>query len=216
MDKADHTRLTPEAIARIEHARKQLHGILEFAEFKQHVNERSPTGGGIGIAEYAALLGAHQTAEKYFSVMAYEYFLIVSLANVFEEDLVRVAGIAAEEFRSDPDVLTGMHQRWLVRVAGRDAIETTESERAPPNFWEDLSREFTELDAADVNAETDEAGCWKLSGGPVDDREKSAISIRLRYLAWRAVLVLGGRSECRSRCLVRCRRRDKPAVFAEN
>lgn len=127
MDKADHPRLSSEAIDRIEHARTQLHGSLKCAESKQHLIERTQMGARIGIADYEAVLAAPDRAAKfYLSVMAYEYFLIDSSVSALEDDLVNLEEISAAEFHVDPAVFAGIRQHWLARASGRGKINAAE------------------------------------------------------------------------------------------
>jgi hypothetical protein len=202
MDKTDHPRLTPDAILRIERACTQAHGLLRFGEVRAKLAEFSwnhsligtgredrveaPGLGGLLIAE-----AKDSVAIFYFSAMAYEYFLIAPSVDVLEDDLVRVAAIAAAEFHLDTAVFAGTQQHWVARASGRDKINTAKFERAPPSFWKELFAEFNKLDAADVSAVSANDGSWVPCGGPTDETERFAVYERILNLAWRAVSVLG-------------------------
>jgi hypothetical protein len=201
MTGTDLPELAPDALARIEEARRAAQSVVHAARADGDQIRRSAVASAIGSDSDLFSFAGHQADSflvqgqsvamiRYFDVMAYEYFLITLGRPEFEILIEKLSARATREFPGDPIALESRRREWKSRALGRSTVRDSAAAKINDTFWHDLRTQFLALACPHLFGAV-RLGWWSLGGLPSEPFERETLQIRFDFIVDRAVSALG-------------------------
>lgn len=201
MNNTDLPELGPDAVARIEQARKEGHELVAAAQFDGNQILRIARSAAIGWdselldnartqAQALYVQGTTRAMILYFDVMTYEFFSVTLVAADFETLAEKLGAKAAGEFPGDSAALQSRKQEWRSRAAGRAAVQNAATDRNNRTFWSDLQAQFSAIGWPHLFAIRGN-GWWAIGGLPSEPFQRSTLHDAFSATTGRAVAGLG-------------------------